>query len=324
MIYDVVTIGEYLIDFTPHGVSDAGQPLFERNPGGAPVNVAAAVAKLGGKSGFIGKVGTDPFGFYLREALLDQGVSDQGLVATGEAHTTMAFVQLDAQGERSFHFSRSPGADQLLRKDEVNPAMLEGTRIVHFGSVSMTAEPAYTATVHAVQKAKESGALISYDPNWRPSLWASDEHAREAIEAGLHLANLAKVSEDELFFLTGEPDIELASKLMAERYDLGLVLVTAGRDGSFYRLGGIWGQVGSYSVQTVDTTGAGDGFLGGFLYRLLQAGEPVQAWSEEELRRALRFANAAGALATTRKGAIPSLGTMAEIETLIQAEEERA
>ncbi|NOU74365.1 carbohydrate kinase [Paenibacillus sp. LMG 31458] len=318
MNYDAVALGEYLIDFTPLGLSDAGQPVFERNPGGAPVNVMAAMAKLGMKTGFIGKVGNDPFGRYLRQALLQQGVSDSGLIASDEAHTTMAFIHLDSQGERSFHFSRKPGADQLLREDEVNLAMLEGTRIFHFGSISMTVEPSYTATIKSVQKAKEKGALISYDPNWRPSLWEDEQHAREAIHAGLRLADLVKVSEEEIIFLTGQQDMELASKLLMERYSIGLLLVTAGPKGSFYRMKDWWGKVDSYSVHTVDTTGAGDGFLGAFLHEVLKLEKPLHAWSEEELCGALRFANAAGALATTRKGAIPSLGTIEEIHTLIR------
>ncbi|WP_261304325.1 carbohydrate kinase family protein [Paenibacillus andongensis] len=320
MNYDAVALGEYLIDFTPQGLSDAGQPVFERNPGGAPVNVVAAMAKLGMKTGFIGKVGNDPFGGYLRQALLQQGVSDSGLIATDEAHTTMAFIHLDAQGDRSFHFSRKPGADQLLREDEVNPAMLEGTRIFHFGSISMTAEPSYTATMKSVQKAKEKGALISYDPNWRPSLWEDEQHARKTIQEGLNLADLVKVSEEEIIFLTGQQNIELASKQLMERYSIQLLLVTAGSVGSFYRMNDWWGKVDSYSVHTVDTTGAGDGFLGAFLYQVLMLGKPLQAWREDELCSALRFANAAGALATTRKGAIPSLGTIEEIEALLRAE----
>jgi fructokinase len=319
MNYDAVALGEYLIDFTPHGLSDAGQPVFERNPGGAPVNVVAAMAKLGKKTGFIGKVGNDPFGRYLRQALLQQGVSDSGLIATDEAHTTMAFIHLDSQGERSFHFSRKPGADQLLREDEVNLAMLEVTRIFHFGSISMTAEPSYTATIKSVQKAKEKGALISYDPNWRPSLWKDEQHAWEAIHQGLGLADLVKVSEEEVIFLTGQGDIEIASKQLMERYSIQLLLVTAGSIGSFYRMNDWWGKVDSYSVHTVDTTGAGDGFLGAFLYQVLMLGKPLQVWSEDELCSALRFANAAGALAATRKGAIPSLDTIEEIEALMQA-----
>lgn len=318
MNYDAVALGEYLIDFTPQGLSDAGQPVFERNPGGAPVNVMAAMAKLGLKTGFIGKVGNDPFGRYLRQALLQQDVSDSGLIASDEAHTTMAFIHLDSQGERSFHFSRKPGADQLLREDEVNLAMLEGTRIFHFGSISMTAEPSYSATMKSAQKAKEKGALISYDPNWRPSLWEDEQHAKEAIHAGLKLANLVKVSEEEIIFLTGHQNIEIASKQLMERYSMGLLLVTAGPKGSFYRMNDWWGKVDSYSVHTVDTTGAGDGFLGAFLHEVLKLGKPLHAWSEDELCSSLRFANAAGAFATTRKGAIPSLGTIEEIHTLIK------
>ncbi|MDU0205401.1 PfkB family carbohydrate kinase [Paenibacillus sp. MAH-36] len=318
MNYDVVALGEYLIDFTPCGRSEAGQPLFERNPGGAPVNVAAALAKLGKKTGFIGKVGNDPFGEYLREALLAVGVSDQGVVVTDEAHTTMAFVQLDADGDRSFHFARNPGADQLLRADDVNLSMLSETRIFHFGSISMTTEPAYTATLKAVQVAKELGALITYDPNWRPSLWRNEEHALEVIHVGLRLADVVKVSEEELFFLTDEPNLEKAARHLVEQYGLTLLLVTAGGAGSFYQMKDWWGQVESFHVQTVDTTGAGDAFFGALLYEILGRAKPLQAWQEEDLQEVLHFANAAGALATTRKGAIPSLGTLEEIHALVR------
>ncbi|KRF06794.1 sugar kinase [Paenibacillus sp. Soil766] len=318
MNYDVVALGEYLIDFTPYGHSEAGQPLFERNPGGAPVNVVAALAKIGKKTGFIGKVGSDPFGVYLREVLLDVGVSDHGLVATDEAHTTMAFVQLDADGDRSFHFARNPGADQLLRAEEVNLTMLAETRIFHFGSISMTVEPAYTATLKAVQVAKEFGALISYDPNWRPSLWRDEEHALDVIHVGLSLSDVVKLSEEELVFLTAEQDLEKAARHLVEQYGITLLLVTAGGAGSFYHMKDWWGKVETYSVQTLDTTGAGDAFFGALLHEVLAMGKPLQAWQEENLREALRFANAAGALATTRKGAIPSLGTKEEIQALMR------
>lgn len=184
----------------------------------------------------------------------------------------------------------------------------------------MTVEPSYTATIKSVQKAKEKGALISYDPNWRPSLWKDEQHAREAIHAGLRLADLVKVSEEEIIFLTGQQDIEIASKQLMERYSIGLLLVIAGPKGSFYRMNDWWGKVDSYPVQTVDTTGAGDGFLGAFLHEVLRLGKPLHAWSKDELYSALRFANAAGAFATTRKGAIPSLGTIEEIDALMRAE----
>ncbi|NOU67676.1 carbohydrate kinase [Paenibacillus sp. LMG 31461] len=318
MNYDVVALGEYLIDFTPYGRSEAGQPLFERNPGGAPVNVVAALAKLGKKTGFIGKVGSDPFGAYLRETLLDVRVSERGLVKTDEAHTTMAFVQLDADGDRSFHFARHPGADQLLRADELNLGMLAETRIFHFGSISMTVEPVYAATLKAVQLAKEHGALISYDPNWRPSLWRDGEHALEVIRVGLSLADVVKVSEEELVFLTAEQDLEKAARKLVEQYGIILLLVTAGSAGSFYQMKDWWGKVESFPVHTLDTTGAGDAFFGALLYGMLEKGKALSSWDEEELRLSLRFANAAGALATTRKGAIPSLGTLEEIRALIR------
>ncbi|UUZ85420.1 carbohydrate kinase [Paenibacillus sp. P26] len=228
MKYDAVALGEYLIDFTPYGLSDAGQPLYERNPGGAPVNVAAALAKLGKKAGFIGKVGEDPFGRYLRQAPLEMSVAADGLVFTKEAHTTMAFVHLDANGERSFHFARQPGADQLLSEQDIHWSMLENTRIFHFGSLLMTAEPSYTATVRAVQAARKNGALISFDPNYRASLWTDESRARHTIHTGLGMADLVKVSEEELFFLTGTRDPEAASKQLTEGHPIQLLLVTAG------------------------------------------------------------------------------------------------
>ena len=201
---------------------------------------------------------------------------------------------------------------------KLNLAMLAETRIFHFGSISMTAEPAYTATLNAVQVAKGHGALISYDPNWRPSLWRDEEHALEVIHVGLSLADLVKVSEEELVFLTDEQDLEKAAKQLVEQYGISLLLVTAGGAGSFYQMKDWWGKVESYPVRTMDTTGAGDAFFGALLYEVLEMGKPLKAWQEEELREALCFANAAGALATTRKGAIPSLGTIGDIHALMR------
>jgi fructokinase len=196
--------------------------------------------------------------------------------------------------------------------------MLGETRIFHFGSISMTVEPVYAATLKAVQLAKEHGALISYDPNWRPSLWRDGEHALEVIRVGLSLADVVKVSEEELVFLTAEQDLEKAARKLVEQYGITLLLVTAGGAGSFYQMKDWWGKVESFPVHTLDTTGAGDAFFGALLYGMLEKGKALSSWDEEELRLALRLANAAGALATTRKGAIPSLGTLEEIRALIR------
>lgn len=316
--YDAVAVGECLIDFIPCGISPAGQPLYERNPGGAPVNVLAALAKLGKRTAFIGKVGDDPFGYYLRDALVEYGVGGQGFVFSKEAHTTLAFVHLDEKGERSFHFCRQPGADQGIVVEEVDPSLLSDTRIFHFGSISMTAEPAYSTTLQCVRQAKQHGALITYDPNWRPALWRDDRHAAATIREGLKLADVVKVSEEELAFLSGAEGIAEGAARLTEQFPITLLLVTLGEKGTYYRMGAADGRVASYQVQTVDTTGAGDGFFGAFIYKLLDAGTNPAAWSEAMLQDALRFANAGGALATTRKGAIPSFPGLPEIHELVE------
>ncbi|WP_410511332.1 carbohydrate kinase [Paenibacillus sp. BR2-3] len=316
MAYDVVAIGEFLIDFIPGGLSPAGNPLFERNAGGAPVNVLAALSRLGKKTAFIGKVGNDPFGHYLKDTLIAKGIDDRGLVLTDHAHTTMAFVHLNSQGERSFHFCRQPGADEGLTYEEIDASLLHDTKVFHFGSVSMTSEPAYSATIRAVKEAGVHGAWITYDPNWRPALWKNDLHGKQAMETGLAAADIVKVSEEELVFLTGSYNLEEGAELLLEQFPVKLLLVTLGANGTYYSTRALSGRVLSYPVQTVDTTGAGDGFMGAFIYQMLEAGRPVTEWTEEGIKRALSFANAAGALATTRKGAIASLAAIEDIELL--------
>lgn len=319
-IYDAVALGEYLIDFVPDGLSASGEPLLERNPGGAPVNVMAALAKLGNKTAFIGKVGQDPFGKYLRDVLIRQGIADKGLVLSRDAHTTMAFVHLDERGERSFHFARQPGADALLTEAEVRPELTSGTRLFHFGSISLTSEPSRQATLHAVEAARQAGAIISYDPNWRPSLWETEELGLVWMKSGLEQAHIVKVSDEELALLTdqpGTPDLAAGSEELVSRYGMDVLLVTRGAAGTYYRTASYAGEVAANHVVPVDTTGAGDAFMGAFLHRVLGSKSKPANWSEEELRSAVAFANAGGALATTRKGAIHSLGTLAEIEALL-------
>ncbi|MDQ6420304.1 PfkB family carbohydrate kinase [Paenibacillus sp. LHD-117] len=324
---DVVALGELLIDFTPHGESEQGQPLYERNPGGAPANVLAALSKLGVRTAFIGSVGDDAFGRFLADTLRGSGINVEGLIVTEEAQTTLAFVHLDPGGDRSFTFCRKPGADQLLRTEQIDRGLVGGTRLFHFGSISMTNEPSRTATLEAAALAKESGAVVSYDPNLRLSLWRDAEHARAAILEGMALADVVKVSEEELLFLTGTDELDAGSMQLMEQYGMKLLLVTLGPDGSYCRTTSVDGAAltarnGGFKVDVVDTTGSGDAFFGGVLYRLLGEDDlSSPAWTEEKLLRMLAFANAMGALTATGKGAIPSLPTLEQAMTFAELEE---
>lgn len=313
-MYDVTAIGELLIDFTPAGRTDRGDPLFSQNPGGAPANVLAMLTKLGGRSAFIGQVGKDAFGEFLRETLDRAGVSTEGLLSTGDCHTTLAFVHLDDRGDRSFSFYRNPGADMMLGAEDVQTALIDHCAIFHYGSVSLTQGPCREATHFAANYARQAGKLVSFDPNYRPLLWGSAAEAAEEIRFSLRWADLVKVSEEELTLLTGETDLEAGSRLLLAQ-GASLVLVSRGAKGAFYNNGAVSGGLPTYDVKTVDTTGAGDAFLGAVLYRLrgLDA-KGLRALSREQLEDIISFGNAAGSLTTAQKGAIPSLPTAAKIE----------
>lgn len=315
-MYDVVALGEILIDFTPAGLSENGNPLFEANPGGAPANVLACLAKLGRKTAFLGKVGADEFGRFLREVLASRGISTHGLVLEEGAQTTLAFVHLHDDGDRSFSFYRSPGADTLLRPEEVDGKQLTAS-IFHFGSLSLTHEPARSATLAALHWAKERGMLISYDPNLRPPLWASLAEAKRQILAVMDQADIVKISREELEFLTGSERLAEGSAQLVREYGTGLLLITLGKDGCFFRLGDLTGLVPGFPVQAVDATGAGDGFLGGMLHEILRRGKALEEWSLEELEESVRFANAIGALVVTRKGGIPAMPSLAEVQSFL-------
>ncbi|NIK75005.1 fructokinase [Paenibacillus castaneae] len=319
---DVVALGELLIDFTPHGVSDQGQLLFERNPGGAPANVLAALAKLQCRTSFIGAVGEDSFGYYLKDVLTLSKIGTEGLVFTKEAGTTLAFVHLAADGDRSFSFYRQPGADYMLREEDVNLELIRSASIFHYGSISMTHEPSRTATLSAAAYAKSRGLLISYDPNLRLSLWENEQTAKDRMTEGLEYADVVKLSEEELLFLTGTSELELGTKQLTEQYpSIGLLLVTLGPGGSYCRAGNITASHGGFCVEVQDTTGAGDAFFAGILFTLLgKLGHAQKEWTMQELRSMLAFANAMGALATTGKGAIPSMPTIQEVRTLAGAD----
>ncbi len=319
---DVTALGELLIDFTPAGNSENGNARFERNPGGAPANVLAALAKLGKKGAFIGKVGDDQFGRFLESVLRDNGIDTSGLVLSREYQTTLAFVHLNPDGDRSFSFYRRNGADMMLEEKEVRYDLIKGAKIFHFGSVSMTDDPSRTATLKAASYAKQQGVLVSYDPNLRLPLWSDASVAKQTISEGLRFADILKISEEELEFLTGAAGLSEGSETLFAQYRIPLILVTLGEKGCFIRKGNETAAVQGYPVKAVDTTGAGDGFLGGMLYQLLESGVSLDQLSMERIADMVRFANAVGALATTKKGAIPAMPTLEEVRALMRADSE--
>lgn len=308
---DITAIGEVLIDLTQTGVNEYKVPTFAANPGGAPANVAVSAARLGASAAFLGKVGADGFGAYLAGVLRENGVDVSGL-RTGQAATTMAIVSVDAAGERDFRFVR--GADCELREDEVDLEMIRKSRILHFGSVSLTAGPARQTTLYAARQAREMGVLVSYDPNYRQALWGSEAEAVEWMRKPIPLVDILKISEEELPLITDTSDLaEGTAKLCAQ--GITLVLVTLGGDGAFYRLGEHTGRVPGVKTEIADTNGAGDTFLGAVLSRLCRRGEkPLDGLTAEELESVLSFANRAAARTCSRSGAIPAMPTLAELE----------
>jgi len=315
-MFDVTALGEVLIDFTAAGKSESGEVQFERNPGGAPANVLAALAKLGKKTAFIGKVGNDQFGHYLHSVLSKNNINTKGLVFSNEINTTLAFVHLDEQGDRSFSFYRNPGADMMLKEQEVNLELLDHTRIFHFGTISMTDEPAASATLMAIKYAKEKGQLISFDPNLRVNLWGNLSRAKEMFTIGLRYANVLKVSEEELEFISGSKDPQRGTAYIYDRFHTELIFVTMGGEGCFYRFGEKVGKCSGYKVESIDTTGAGDAFLAGVLYQILEYNRSLSELTLNDVKQIVLFANAVGALATTKKGAIPAMSLIEEISAL--------
>lgn len=318
---DVTALGEVLIDFTFAGNGGDGKKLYEENPGGAPGNCACAVAKLGGNSAFIGMVGEDSFGEDIKKALSECGVDVSGIKKTPKQHTTLAFVSLDEKGERTFSFCRNPGADLMLSQKDVDMSLIKKSRIFHVGSLSLTAEPSRTAQLYSLARAKEEGCVISYDPNYRKSLWNGREDAVDVMKSILPFADIVKVSEEELFLMYGSDcSIESgAEKIIAE--GVRLVLITLGSSGVFYiaRLSDgnlVSGKVGVFSVKVVDTTGAGDSFTGGLLYRLTRRKE-IFSFTKQELEKDLEFANAVASICVMHRGAIPALPSLKETKQFL-------
>ena len=308
---DITAIGEILIDLTQTGKNDAGVPTFAANPGGAPANVAVAAARLGCSTAFIGKVGADSLGGYLRQVLEENGVDHSGL-QVGESATTMAIVSIDETGERSFRFLR--GADCEMVPEDVDEKMAQNSRILHFGSVSLTQGIARSATIFTARAAHRAGMLVSYDPNYRPALWRTKRDALEWMSLPLPLVDIIKLSEEELPLLTGSEDLEEGSRALEEQ-GIRLVMITLGAKGAFCRWQGESFTVPSVPAKVADTNGAGDTFMGAVLSRLCRRGEkPLENLERGELEEILAFANRAAAITCSRSGAIPAMPTLAEVE----------
>lgn len=318
--FDVTALGEILIDFTFAGKNPEGKNIYEENIGGAPANVAAAIAKCGGKSAFIGMTGNDSFGADCRNCLKALNVETKGMKVTEAQHTTLAFVSLDEKGERHFSFCRNPGADTQLAPEDLDYELLNETKILHIGSLSLTNEPAKTATLQAINTVKEAGGLISYDPNWRENLWKGRDDALALLKSVFDYADIVKISDEEMKLLFGDIDLEKAAEQIHNK-GVKLVLITLGPKGVYYSadlLGGqISGKIGVPDVKVIDTTGAGDSFTGGLLYRLTRRENPM-SFDKADLEDDLRFANAVASLCVTKRGAIPALPTLEEVEKFLQ------
>lgn len=318
--YDVIALGELLIDFTQNGLSEQGNGLFEANPGGAPCNVLSMLNNLGKKTSFIGKVGNDQFGKTLKKALEELGIGTENLLMDNEVHTTLALVHTFADGDRDFSFYRNPGADMMLTVDELNLDLVRDTRIFHFGTLSMTHDGIRATTKKAVETAKEAGALISFDPNLREPLWDSLDNAKEQVRWGLGKCDVLKISDNEIQWLTGENDFTAGVKKIREESPIPLILVSMGRDGSRAYYGDHYVEVAPFLQEnTIETTGAGDTFCACVLNYVLE--HDLEALTDEQLKEMLTFANAAASIITTRKGALRVMPTREEVLDFLKKQE---
>lgn len=315
--YDVVALGELLIDFTENGTSAQGNPIYEANPGGAPCNVLSMLTKLGKKTAFIGKVGKDIFGNRLRTVLEEVGIDTSNLITDDETRTTLAFVKTFPGGDRDFSFYRNPGADMMLTEDEVDEVLLKNTAIFHFGTLSMTHEGVRNATKKTIAVAKEAGAVISFDPNLREPLWKSLEEAREQVAYGLSKCDVLKISDNEIQWFTGEEDYDAGISKLREQYDIPLIVLSMGREGSRAYYKDLRVEAAPFlQEKTIETTGAGDTFGGCCLNYVLECG--LHNLDAEKLKEMLTFANAAASIVTTRKGALRVMPDKEEVLELCE------
>lgn len=316
MKFDVCALGELLIDFTENGVSTQGNPILEANPGGAPCNVLAMLQRLGYRTAFIGKVGDDSFGRQLRDAVETVGINTEGLLSDASVPTTLAFVHTLPDGDREFSFYRKPGADLMLREWEIREDLIRNSTIFHYGSLSMTEPGCEAATKKAVELAGQAGVVRSFDPNLRENLWDSLDQARDKIAYGISHCDILKISDNEILWFTGETDFDRAVAVLRKEYRIPLLLLSLGKDGSRAYCGTEEAFVPAYSVNTVETTGAGDTFCGCALGCALKYGWKVL--THDQLSELLSFANAAAALVTERKGALRVMPERTEIEALMR------
>lgn len=311
-MYDVVAIGELLIDFIQNGVSGQGNPLFEANPGGAPCNVLAMLEKQGYRTAFIGKVGNDFLGRMLKSIIEGLGIQAQGLVYDDNIPTTLAFVHNKEDGDREFSFYRNPGADMMLKREEILETLMEDCRIFHFGSLSMTAEPVKTATLSALDTARRNHKIISFDPNLRLPLWNDEQEAQKAIWYGIEHCDVLKIADNEIRWLTGQEDFDKGIEKIRGRASVKLINVTLGREGSisYYKDKKIYAEP-FLNKKTIDTTGAGDTFCACVLGTILEHG--LEKLSDQQIKDMLVKANAAASIVTTRKGALCSMPEMEDV-----------
>ena len=316
--FDLVSLGELLIDFTPVGISEKGNPIFERNPGGGPANLVCAAQKLGAKTAFVTKVGNDNFGRALKEFIGSFGVDTTGVLLSDEYKTTLAFVHLDASGDRSFSFYRKNGADTMLRFDEIDLSLLDGCKYFFCSSVMMAEGESRETSFRMMEEARKRGAVVYFDPNLRLNLWGEAEDAKANILRAMPLADIVKASEEEVVFLAGDQDYKKAASKLMETYGLKAFLLTLGPKGSccFFRGGEVVEQP-AIEVKTVDTTAAGDSFNGGFLARLLRTGKDITECTRTELEDVVRYANTVGSLTTAKKGSICALPSIEEVEAML-------
>lgn len=316
---DIVALGELLIDFTCVNTDADGYPTMAAHPGGAPANFLAALTKFGAKTAMLGKVGKDAFGKLLIGTLQQAGIETKGLITSDDVFTTLAFVTLDEYGDREFSFSRKPGADTCISFEELDLSLIDKAKVFHFGTLSLTNEPARSATYRTVEYAKSQGKLITYDPNLRKPLWEDTEEAKRQMLWGLAQADVVKISDEEVEFLFGLSPEAGAEKILRE-YGVKLVFVTCGADGCFFKNAIAEGKVPSIGgIKVVDTTGAGDIFGGSAVWKLLQIGAPVEALDEKQLRDVVSFACTSAGLSTTQPGGISSVPDMNSVMSILTA-----
>lgn len=312
-LYDITTFGEILIDFTWQGVNAEGQTLFAQNPGGAPANVAVAAAKLGGHTAFIGKAGNDMHGNFLKSVLEKEKVETKGMILDDAYFTTLAFVNVGENGERFFSFARKPGADTRIEKEEIDIEILDKTQIFHVGSLSLTEQPARDTTLYAIRRAKDKGSIISYDPNYRASLWKDEKTAKTQMRSLIPYVDIMKISDEETELLTGEVSPEKAASILFQK-GIKIAVVTLGSKGAYLycKEGGV--HIPGFVSEAVDTNGAGDSFWGGFLYCISKAGKQPEQFTMEELKDYVGFGNAVASLCVEKKGAIPAMPELAQVK----------